>query len=429
VTASAPIGESTAVRSAGTGALERSLRLDAVRGIAAFMVVCAHAELLTGQTTTSTDGTITGRFVVVLSAGIFLFFALSGYLIAGPYLRALADGRRLPDTRGYALRRAARILPPYWVALAVILLLVPPAPHVGLRTTLIHALLLQNVFPGQATYIYFVAWTLGIEALFYVLVPVAAAVIARLHRGRPVPLGRLAAIVLGTWAASAAFSTVAAWAMPTPGTLTGPLRIGLPAMLGQFCPGMLLVLAMHAESRAAPGRLLGAYRTLRARPRLLLLAMVALTVLAQLESTLSSAPLADLHRTVFALAAGAVLVLVVNGPAWVDRAAALLAGLGTVSYGVYLWHWVFVLLLRRHHLQPAVGPGLGALAKDLVALVVITVATATASWLLVERPVIRWAKRRGSEPYVLRSASGVGEGAAATPAAAAAAASGSTLGT
>lgn len=393
MTAAGRGGEVTALRTAGTGASERSLRLDAVRGIAALMVVCAHAELLTGQTRTSTDGTVTGRFVVVLSAGVFLFFALSGYLIAGPFLRALADGRAVPSARGYFIRRAARILPPYWVALTALLLLVPP-PHVSKSAVAIHALLLQSEVPGQATAIYFVAWTLGIEAMFYVLVPVAAALISRAHRGRAVPLGRLAAIVAGAWAGSIAFSAVAAWAIPNPGGLSGPLRIGLPAMLGQFCPGMLLALALHAEARGAGGRLLRGYRTLVARPVPVLVAMVALVVVAQAMSALSSSVLADMHRTVFALSAGLVLVLVVSARGWADRAAAILAPLGTVSYGVYLWHWVVVLVLRRHGWQPGVGPGLRALGKDLVGLFVITVTVATMSWLVVERPLIRWAGRR-----------------------------------
>ena len=59
-------------------------------------------------------------------SGVYLFFVLSGYLISGPFLNALARGRRLPMLAGYAVRRAARILPAYWIPLVAIVLVAPP---------------------------------------------------------------------------------------------------------------------------------------------------------------------------------------------------------------------------------------------------------------------------------------------------------------
>jgi peptidoglycan/LPS O-acetylase OafA/YrhL len=51
--------------------------------------------------------------VALLSNGVWLFFALSGYLISGSFLRALADGPRRVSTSlrqdvGVAARSASR---------------------------------------------------------------------------------------------------------------------------------------------------------------------------------------------------------------------------------------------------------------------------------------------------------------------------------
>lgn len=49
--------------------------------------------------------------------GVAIFFILSGFLLALPFWRSLDAGGAMPDLRIYALRRAARIVPGYWVAL------------------------------------------------------------------------------------------------------------------------------------------------------------------------------------------------------------------------------------------------------------------------------------------------------------------------
>src|SRR4051794_31497697 len=99
----------------------RSANLDVVRAIAALMVLVAHAVVLSVGAGSAHLSRTAGDTVAFLSNGVWLFFALSGYLIAGPFLRALAEGRRQPPVRSYAIRRAARILPAYWVALAAVL--------------------------------------------------------------------------------------------------------------------------------------------------------------------------------------------------------------------------------------------------------------------------------------------------------------------
>ncbi len=49
--------------------------------------------------------------------GVAIFFILSGFLLALPFWRSLDAGCATPDLSTYVLRRAARIVPGYWVAL------------------------------------------------------------------------------------------------------------------------------------------------------------------------------------------------------------------------------------------------------------------------------------------------------------------------
>jgi len=87
----------------------------------------------------------------------------------------------------------------------------------------------------------------------------------------------------------------------------------------------------------------------------------------------------------------------------------VLAGMGVISYGFYLWHVPVLVFLRGHGLLP-LDPVLGT----LVALGPV-IAVSTLSWFALERPIIAWAARRNErsraqrrEAEAERRASGVG---------------------
>jgi peptidoglycan/LPS O-acetylase OafA/YrhL len=115
-------------------------------------------------------------------------------------------------------------------------------------------------------------------------------------------------------------------------------------------------------------------------------------------------PLLDEWRRQPAALAATVLValaLTARGQAW-RRWARLLAPLGTISYGIYLYHWVVLRQLVDRHVYPLDVPGwAGILAKIALALL-LTLPLATLSWWLVERPAMRWAARR-SGPRISRA--------------------------
>ena len=376
---------------AATAGHRRSRELDAVRAVAALMVLTGHAYALSGAVADRTALEPKAMLVNAGGAGIWLFFALSGYLIGAPFLRALRDGMPLPSVLGYLTRRGSRILPAYWIAFAALALLVPVSMQWW--QPLLHGVLLHNLVPGEAQALFFVAWTLGIEMLFYLFVPVAASAVRAVCGERPIAARTLGLGIGGLWLASIAYAVVAATAWPGFGATAAPnsdvARLTLPAMLSVFCPGLLAVLGEDGGWRGLTA--------LARRPLVALAAAVPLALLGALLFTSSSSVVFDLSRQPWAMAAGLVLVAALNGFGPLRGAARVLAPLGLVSYGLYLWHWVVVRVLVDRGVDVPGWP-----LRTLLVLA-LTVPLATASWLLVERPLLRltarwWQGRRDRAP-------------------------------
>ena len=364
--------------------------LDAVRAIAVLGVLAGHAYLLGGTAPPHTSRAPGDMLINAGGQGIWLFFALSGYLIAGPFVRALARGEPLPGTGRYALRRAARILPAYWIALAALLVVVPVS--LDWWQLPLHGALLHNLVPGEGQAVFFVAWTLGIEALFYAFVPLAAWAARRVAGGgataaapgaaaRPLRPRTLAAGVLALWAASIAWSLWAAAEYPNVGPFAAVenadvFRLSLPALLSAFCPGILVAVAREAGSPLLDRR---------AEPLLAL--ALALAAAALLLNTASSTVLLDASRQVWAVAAGLVLVAALAGWGRLGPTARALAPIGLVSYGLYLWHWVALKALQDAGVS--VEAGFASWPLRIAVLLAASLPFAVASWLLVEKPLLR----------------------------------------
>jgi peptidoglycan/LPS O-acetylase OafA/YrhL len=372
----------------------RSVEIDALRGLAALAVVVAHAAAMANPNVAS-------RGFIVHAAGyggtgVLLFFVLSGYLVGGPFVRALAAGLRLPPVDAYSVRRAARILPAYWVAFAAILV---AAPSAGVRwwEPLAHGALVHSWIPGQAHNLYFVAWSLGDEATFYVLVPIAVMLVAA--RSPRLDVNRIAALILLVWACSLGMKIAIDLTTQSRGVGSGlpfPLESPLPS-LGSFCPGLLVALATTEAARRREG-IWVVFRRISGSP------VVALGLVGALLATAATAAESSLWiirdstaTLLFLLAYGILLAAFASGGVWTALPARLLAPVGVISYGIYLWHWVVKSALESAAPGLILRGGTGSFSADLAVLLVLTIPLATLSWLLVERPAIRWAAGRARQ--------------------------------
>lgn len=350
----------------------RSAAVDGLRGLAALSVLLFHVWLYcqpdppAGYPAGAVDWPwYSGRL------GLILFFVISGYLLYRPWLAAALGRRDGLDLGAYLRSRAARILPAYYLALAGSLLLVwelgsipgvrlPPAE--GLPLFLVFG---QNVGHGTILTLDPPMWTLCVEVSFYLCLPLAGYAALRLGGTRL----RQAAIPLGLLAAGVAWNT---W-IGAPGADLSLTKI-LPAMLPFFALGMLAALWREGrEVGPAAGKLLG----------VIAVAGVAGDIALQvLDPALSP----HLHDLPAAAGFAALVLLAASARAPVALSRRPLVALGTVSYGVYLWHVPLIWWLRGHGLLP-VDPPLAVLVVLPLALLV-----ATASWTLVERPAVAWAR-------------------------------------
>jgi len=156
----------------------RSDGLDGLRGLAALAVVGFHVWLYARLVPSAA---MTGFADHVWSAGrlgLVLFFALSGFLLYGQWVRAALGGARPPQIGAYLARRAARILPAYYLALAGSLLLWSAAGTPGVRlppasSLPLFAIFGQNFTSDSVMTLDPPTWTLAIEVSFYLALPLA----------------------------------------------------------------------------------------------------------------------------------------------------------------------------------------------------------------------------------------------------------------
>jgi peptidoglycan/LPS O-acetylase OafA/YrhL len=154
--------------------------LDGVRGLAALFVVVNHVFLraFPGYPVDNAPfwagWFIYGRFAVVV------FIVLSGFSLA---LSPARRGWRLDGASRFARRRALRILPAYYAALAFSLavawLVIPPPGEAvpGAKSVVVNGLLVQNLVGAPTPDRSF--WSIAVEAQLYVLFPLLLLIVRR----------------------------------------------------------------------------------------------------------------------------------------------------------------------------------------------------------------------------------------------------------
>ena len=141
---------------------ERQPGLDLLRALAIILVVIYHAGIM--------GFPLPGRVHRWGWIGVDLFFVLSGYLIGGQLLAPLAKDRQ-PHLGRFFARRALRIMPAYFVVLAIYFLLPSWREYPDMSQPLWKFLLsVQNVaLHGGTAFSH--AWSLAVEDQFYLALP------------------------------------------------------------------------------------------------------------------------------------------------------------------------------------------------------------------------------------------------------------------
>jgi acetyltransferase len=174
--------------------------LDGLRGLAALAVVVLHVWMYTDANRAGRPDLV-DAVVGEMRVAVGLFFVLSGFLLARPWIAAARGERPMPDVRRFAVQRIARVGPAYWVALAGAFLLFRGTGHgreAGAAALPVFALFLENMSSATRGTLDPPMWSLGIEVAFYALLPLVGwgMVAAAARSRRALSVGLLA----GGWA-------------------------------------------------------------------------------------------------------------------------------------------------------------------------------------------------------------------------------------
>ena len=107
----------------------RLLGAEFLRCAACFVVMLHHCVQHMGYSRNFDLLGWTGVFGIIGGLGVAMFFVLSGYLLARPFWKSLDQGAAMPSLRIYVQRRAARILPGFWLAMTVTFILTVTVFH------------------------------------------------------------------------------------------------------------------------------------------------------------------------------------------------------------------------------------------------------------------------------------------------------------
>jgi peptidoglycan/LPS O-acetylase OafA/YrhL len=357
-----------------------------MRAVAALSIVVTHAS---GVSNFNTDNAL-GAYTARLNFGVCIFFLLSGFLLYRPFVAARREGRPPITPRAFMRRRVLRIVPAYWVALSLLAIypgLLGFSEHWWRFYSFTQIYWTQSTVQGIGP-----AWTLCIEASFYVILPFLAAGIARLRPGVRGELAILVAIALATLAFRWAIQE---WTAPFSGWRV--LHNTLLSYMDWFTYGMILAVvsvAMHGREAGS-----AAMRLIIRRPWLPWLAAAVVFWFVATRLGLSRGFFVVYTQSNFlgehlgyALCAALLLLPAIFGDwagGWPRKllATAWMGWLGLVSYGIFLWHSTIMLELNQHGAQGWL-PGSGFLSLLLPTLAIV-IPIATLSYYVVERPALR----------------------------------------
>jgi peptidoglycan/LPS O-acetylase OafA/YrhL len=382
--------------------------LDGVRAIAAFGVLVFHVAADTGNTLKqdATAWLFSGGAIAVP-----IFFTLSGLLLYRPWVTHLlvADGRRV-RVGAYLWRRALRILPAYWLVVAYVMVVILTS-HLGDAWTWLKLLTLTYTYGPHPWWGSVLGpeglgqiWSLTVEVAWYAVLPVTAALLgwyARFgERGRPAPDRRARRLLTGI-AVYALASFVFTIFLFHP-RYAPQLGVSLPRYFAWFAIGMALSVVSVRARTGSPGAARFGRTVARSWGTCWAIAAVLFGMAASPLTgpsdlvTVDTIWTSEFRIVLYGLVAAFAVAPVALAPADAPVMRAVLGNrvmrfLGRISYGVFLWQ---VAVSVGWYDLTGHEPFTGHFLVEFPIIAVLTVVVATASFYLLERPVLRLASRR-----------------------------------
>ena len=382
--------------------------LDGFRAYAILGIVLFH---LLGTTSLVTTEATRVAIYGVLPSLVEVLFVISGFVV---FLPAVVRGGDLGSIGSYALRRGARLLPAYWLALLVVCVMVvlwpvgdPALPSAG--SLAIHGAMAQvpaTLFDNGFLIGFGVngpVWTLSLEIAFYAVLPFIASAYFR----RPFAGLLIAGAVTIAWKVATVHLDDLARLVGAETTPQGLMLTRLamdnqfPAFALCFALGMTAAwLYVRIRERPPSGALLARAGWVQLAS-LASLAICAYAFGRYATDATSIFPAHEARRSLLlSIAFPLSLTAFILSTTLVARRRQLpfalrsSRALGDISYGIYLIH--FPLIAYVLALLPSLADSIGDFATALVVAVPLTVLYGWASARFLEQPIRRWAHRFGS---------------------------------
>lgn len=330
--------------------------LQALRGVAALLVVMLHVDVLLAQVGLPKFG----------GGGVDVFFVISGFVMVH------ATRARAVTPSAFLAQRLARVAPLYWLATLAVFALALAAPRLFQSTAahwdeLIKSLLFVpfRKSSGEVEPTLFLGWTLNYEIFFYLLFACGLA-----FRSYAAGIA---------WTFGAILMLVLAGGVLRPQDVVAAFYTD--PILVEFAAGMGLGLAWpHLKHTALwPG----------AHAAALAIALFAL-------AALIAAPLMA-PRAPQLIATGAPAVVLVGAALVLERSGWALGGgvvmmLGDASYSIYLSHPFVTQAFQKAAMALNAPPVAAPFVLAACLMCVIAIGVALHRWL--ERPICTWVRGR-----------------------------------
>jgi peptidoglycan/LPS O-acetylase OafA/YrhL len=372
--------------------------LDGLRGMAALYVVFHHAHRLCLDASGS-DASLPrslARPMKVFAYGrcaVVLFIVLSGFVLMMPVVQA-ADHRLRGGIKDYLKRRARRILPPYYFALALTLLLIAVQPlalykpdgAVDRGTVVSHLLMVHNLKPAWNHAINTPMWSVATEWDIYFVFPLLLLPVwRRFGVGSLVAVGAVLAVV--------------------------PQMFGVP-FIDWAAPWFVLLFALGMAAAAVscnPALTPARRQVLRRWSGIGAVLLVPLFLgCYELKSVIYGRWPVWYHLAAditFGLDSTCLIIFCATQPRRAEQEqgqrvspvvrlaqSGVAVGLGRFSYSLYLVHWPILVL--AHGWMDRLGFSVHATAAAMLLMTVPAVAIAYGFYLLFERPFLAVRKVR-----------------------------------
>ena len=324
---------------------QRLQNLQILRFVAAFLVVWFHWTSLYASV---------GHEIRVFQIGVFgvdLFFVLSGFIMAHIYANAR------PTSLWFLQRRAARLLPLYWLATVLFFVTVQVATHLSSEPATLVKLAKSLAFipylreSDKIQPLLFLGWTLNYEVLFYVVFAIGLQT--------PKPVGVTICLLIG--------GVTAGYVLQPTQVI---FRFWLEPILLEFVAGMVGFKIYDIMRKHPMARLCGV--------ALMFGGALVCVLLFQRFSHLGT------HRiVVFLLPATMIVVGASLAPNFSVIWAQISSKLGDASYAIYLVHPYMMKVLIMA--LPATFP----FALTSLIMIITVCATSYVTFVYFERPAMK----------------------------------------